>query len=296
MGSGLPLVSVILCNYNYGRFIAEAIDSVLSQTYANFELIIVDDGSSDGSKQVIRSYGDPRIRTIFQENGGQAAALNSGFERTTGKFIAFLDSDDKWKSEKVAKVVCAFEKDAFSIVQHNLEVIDANSRPSGKLRPGFTSGTRDVLQAYFAEKHTGFFCPTSGVSFRRIDLENIFPLDESWKICADVALTRPMPIFGKVLTLKETLGYYRIHGSNLWMNTDGQRENIEIERRCIEYTNQWLVRYGYTQLIDFTGSAIYERWRLQRLPRYHPRRLWKKAMASSNPGALLGTLFRMLKQ
>ena len=70
-----PLVSVIMSNYNYGRFAAEAIESVLKQTYVNFELIIVDDGSTDNSKEMISSYRDPRIQTIFQENRSRPLLL-----------------------------------------------------------------------------------------------------------------------------------------------------------------------------------------------------------------------------
>ena len=75
MENSIPLVSVILTNYNYGRFIAEAIESVLGQTYSSFELIIVDDGSTDDSRKVIASFDDRRILTMFQGNRGQAAAF-----------------------------------------------------------------------------------------------------------------------------------------------------------------------------------------------------------------------------
>jgi len=75
-----------MCNFNYGRFIAQAVDSVLKQSYADLELIIVDDGSTDNSKEIIESYHDRRISTIFQSNKGQAAAFNAGFERAKGDF------------------------------------------------------------------------------------------------------------------------------------------------------------------------------------------------------------------
>ena len=132
-----PLISVILCNYNYGRFIAEGIDSVLNQTYSNFELIIVDDGSTDNSREVISAYKDPRIKTVFQENQGQAAAFNTGFSEARGDLVAFLDSDDIWKPEKLTKVFEAFENGnyEYSLVQHQLEWIDENSQILGKLWP-----------------------------------------------------------------------------------------------------------------------------------------------------------------
>lgn len=276
-----PLVSVVLCNYNYSRFVGEAIESVLRQTYGNLELVVVDDGSSDGSRQVIASYVDARSRKVFHgQNRGQAAAFNTGFRETNGSLIAFLDSDDAWKPEKLARVVDAFQHGDFCLVQHNLEVIDSDSRYVGTTHPSISPGVRDVLRAYFEENRTGFFCASSGITCRRSALENIFPLPESWRICADVPLTRPLPIFGPVYTLKESLGYYRIHGSNTWMNTEPQQLWIENEEKYADYTNEWLARYGYTQRIDFSKSAIYRSWRLQQLPRYHPRRLLEHALVT----------------
>ena len=278
-----PIVSVILCNYNYGRFVAQAIDSVLCQTYADFELVVVDDSSSDDSRQVIASYReDPRIRAVFhEENRGQAAGFNTGFINSNGRLVAFLDSDDAWKPEKLTKVVDAFEHGDFSVVQHNLEVIDARSRPVGPVHPGLRPGITDVLRQYFTLNHTGFFSSTSGIVCRRSHLEHIFPLDESWRICAEVAFTRPLPMFGRVCTLKEPLGYYRIHGANCWMNTDRQRRSIENEQRYVDYTNQWLAKVGCTRRIEFSQSLIYQDWRLQLLPRFHPLRVRKAARVAA---------------
>ena len=85
--------SIIISSYNYGRFLSEAIESALSQTYAPTEVIVVDDGSTDHSRDIIASYGD-RITPLLKENGGQASAFNSGFRVSRGEVIFFLDSDD----------------------------------------------------------------------------------------------------------------------------------------------------------------------------------------------------------
>ena len=226
-------ISVIICNYNYGRFIAEAIESVLNQTYTNFELIIVDDGSTDNSREVINSYTDARIQTIFQENGGQAAAFNAGFNKANGELVSFLDSDDIWVSEKLTKVVDVFKYGDYSIVQHNLKLIDTNSQLLGKLWPGLRKNVPDVLRAYISENHTNFFSSTSGIICPKLKLDKIFPIDQNWRICADVLITRPMPMFGKVYNLRECLGYYRIHGSNSWMNTAAQGNQIENNQKYL---------------------------------------------------------------
>jgi len=96
------LVSVIIPTYNRSRYVTKAIDSVLAQTYKDYEIIVVDDGSIDDTRQVLASYKD-RITYIYQENSGQAAARNTGIRAAHGKWIAFLDSDDIWLPEKLSR-------------------------------------------------------------------------------------------------------------------------------------------------------------------------------------------------
>ena len=95
-----PLISVIIPNYNYGRYISESINSVLGQSYKSIECIVVDDGSTDNSVDVICSFGD-RVKLICQENSHQAAARNKGIKAASGEWIAFLDSDDIWHPMKL---------------------------------------------------------------------------------------------------------------------------------------------------------------------------------------------------
>ncbi len=95
-----PLVSVVIANYNYGHFIRECLDSVLAQTYQNWECICVDDGSTDCSVEIIRSYGNT-VKLISQENKRLAAARNTGIRAASGDWIAFLDSDDVWHPRKL---------------------------------------------------------------------------------------------------------------------------------------------------------------------------------------------------
>lgn len=99
-----PLVSVIIPTYNRASTLKRTVDSALAQTYRPLEVIVVDDGSTDGTEAVIRSYGD-RIRGILQPNGGPSAARNTGAKAASGEWLAFLDSDDVWKPEKIARQV-----------------------------------------------------------------------------------------------------------------------------------------------------------------------------------------------
>ena len=98
----IPTVSVVMPVYNVEAYVAEAIDSVLAQTYPDFELIIVDDGGSDRSMEIVRAYEDRRIRIITQANRGLAGARNTGIIAARGEYIALLDSDDRWLPEKLA--------------------------------------------------------------------------------------------------------------------------------------------------------------------------------------------------
>lgn len=98
------LVSVIIPTYNRAKHISKAIDSVLAQTYKSYEIIVIDDGSTDDTRQVLASY-EGRIKYIYQENSGHAPARNTGIRAATGKWVAFLDSDDTWLPEKLSKQI-----------------------------------------------------------------------------------------------------------------------------------------------------------------------------------------------
>jgi len=252
-------ISVILTNYNYGRFLAEAIESVLKQTHAALELIVVDDCSTDNSREVLAAFGnDKRVKTVLHDvNKGQAAAFNSGFSVARGGIIAFLDSDDFWEENKLEEVTRAFDREDVVLVQHDLKTVDEASVPTGSVIPGLTPGVRDILQAYFEENHTGFFSAASGLACRREALEKILPLDETWRICADVALSRPLPLFGKVCTLPEPLGFYRVHGANSWMRSEEQSGFLQNAERHCEYANRCMERFGEDRRIEFRKSEPY---------------------------------------
>jgi glycosyltransferase involved in cell wall biosynthesis len=106
--NGVPLVSVIIGAYNAARYLGEAIDSVLAQTHRRLELIVVDDGSTDGTGRVAEAYGAP-VRCIRQENGGMAAARNRAIPEAQGSFLSFLDADDRFPTDKLERQLAVFE-------------------------------------------------------------------------------------------------------------------------------------------------------------------------------------------
>jgi len=125
------LVSVIIPTYNSAKYISRAVESVLNQTYQDFEIIIIDDGSTDNTGEIVQSIKDDRITYIKQENAGPAAARNKGLEIAKGEYIAFLDADDMWKANKLeTQIKCFSQNDklclafsAMDLVNEDLEII-----------------------------------------------------------------------------------------------------------------------------------------------------------------------------
>jgi glycosyltransferase involved in cell wall biosynthesis len=129
-------VSVILCSYNGERFIQAAVDSVLAQTSADFELIVVDDGSTDSTPSILSHIRDPRVRSITQHNQGAAAALQAGLKNACGEFIAFIDQDDVWEPDKLTRHMTAHAENPtadltfswFRLIDFHGRLIGAQSR------------------------------------------------------------------------------------------------------------------------------------------------------------------------
>jgi glycosyltransferase involved in cell wall biosynthesis len=207
-----PLVSVIINNYNYGRFVAKAIDSVLEQTYKNVELIVVDDGSTDNSRQVIESYGD-RLIAIFQENSGQGTALNAGIARAKGEIICFLDADDFFHPEKIARVVATFaEHPEWVQLGHCWTSVDAEGVPIGSSTSSILNqGDVRNLLLQWGRYATAI---TSALAYRRTVLQQVLPIPTQRTEAADTYLTATVPFYGEVGSINEPLMFYRIHGKN----------------------------------------------------------------------------------
>lgn len=106
----MPLISVIIPAFNAADFITEAIESILAQTVTDFEILVIDDGSSDATADIVSRFGEP-VRLLRQENGGPAKARNQGIREARGEFVAFLDADDIWKETKLKKQLALFEAD-----------------------------------------------------------------------------------------------------------------------------------------------------------------------------------------
>ncbi len=143
------LVSIIMPLYNCEKYIAETINSVLSQTYTNWELLIVDDYSADNSVQIVKEFAekDARIKLCeFEQNVGVATARNKAIELSKGRYIAFLDSDDIWLPEKLAKQIAFMEETNTALSYTAYTVIDEQSNEQGKFVPPKSLTYNDLLK------------------------------------------------------------------------------------------------------------------------------------------------------
>ena len=217
--NNLPLVSVIVNNYNYAQFIEQSIDSALNQGYPNLEVIVVDDGSTDNSRQVIAQYSD-RIYPIFQENGRQAAALNTGFAASRGEIILFLDADDYLLPTAVEQVVSAFQP-GIGKVHFRLQVVNGDNQSLGYFVPsvGMTLDSGEVWHKLL-QTSSYVSSPMSGNAYRRETLVPLFPIPDEYKTTADDYLMISTPFYAKQLAgIDQPLGTYRVHNSNQWALT-----------------------------------------------------------------------------
>ncbi len=212
-----PLVSIIINNYNYAQFLSKAIDSALAQTYPNVEVLVVDDGSTDGSKEIIQQYSK-RVKTIFKENGGQASALNAGFFASRGDIVIFLDSDDYLFDNAVEEVIKHWQE-GLSKLHYRLGVVDSDNNSLGYTYPrNATLAVGDVYQTLLS-KSTYPTVPTSGNAISRKALTEIFPIPEDdFRLAADNYLTTLVPFYGTVASIETALAGYRIHQNNRWVS------------------------------------------------------------------------------
>ena len=219
-----PLVSILINNYNYGRFLKDAIASALNQSYQPIEVIVVDDGSTDNSREIIASYSD-RIKAILKENGGQASAFNQGFAYSQGEIICFLDADDLFKPEKVTEVIHDFQKsDEIGWHFHHLELFGSDMEindQANDLKNSNLSGIYNLIPYIHKGKLNNSLSfelstATSGMSFQRSLLAKILPMDEKIRITSDDYIKYAALGISKGFISFEPLAQQRIHGNNAY--------------------------------------------------------------------------------
>jgi glycosyltransferase involved in cell wall biosynthesis len=220
-----PSVSILINNFNYGRFLGQAIDTALAQSCPSVEVIVVDDGSTDNSRDVIQVYGE-RIIRVIKPNGGQASAFNAGFAASKGDWILFLDSDDFLAPRKAEFILSyAVRFSAAGCIAHNLDYCDAESRPMPFVRGTSYQNCEltDQRQNMRKGKASVLLPATSALAFRREVLSQILPMPEPSSEVpgpvldqADNYIKFAALSLTPVLLVPEPLATQRIHGENLY--------------------------------------------------------------------------------
>jgi glycosyltransferase involved in cell wall biosynthesis len=207
------LISIIVTNYNYGQYIGSCLESCLAQTYASKEIIVVDDGSTDRSRELIANYGS-RIMPVYKENGGQGSAFNAGFAIARGDIVLFLDSDDLLLPACLDELARNWNS-ALSKIHFNLKLIGPEGEDLGETycRAPLPQGD---LSELLLTQGTYVTMPTSGNAFARPFLEKVMPIPAAdWRGHADVYVMNLAPLFGCVGAIDQPLGCYRIHGGSM---------------------------------------------------------------------------------
>ncbi len=260
-----PLVSVVIDNYNYGRFLLDAVNSVLSQTYKKIELIIVDDGSTDNSREVIelacKRFADhasadefPKIIPILQANSGQGGACNTGFARAQGEIICFLDADDYYHPQKIEKVVQAFQAHPDWIqVAHSWLSVDGDGVVRGRSASDLLSqGNVKPLLLQWGKYASGI---TSALSYRREALAAVMPAPN--RCIIDSYLNASVPFYGLVGSLNQPLMYYRMHGKNVQAYNNNIAYLLKERRAIAEFINQTAERQGLSDRFNLMNDVDY---------------------------------------
>ena len=261
-----PLVSVLITNYNYGNYLKQAIDSALSQTYFPLEIIVVDDGSTDNSREVIVSYKD-RIIPLFKENGGQASAINAGFNISQGEIICSLDADDVWlptKVEEVVKAVIAYPKAV--IIYHKVQNIDQLGKLSGKPWPPYKVIRGDIASKVTRTGSWWPWPPSTALSFTRTFLNKVMniPEEEEFRFSAEPYLADLAPFFGEVVGIDCVLSLFRIHGANNWSHQiDREKRALKNHELRVKVLNNALKEFGIAQEVSLADHWPYQLLRYQ---------------------------------
>jgi len=222
----MPRVSVVIPAFNYARYLPAAIESVLAQTHAEFELLVVDDGSTDETRGVVAHYRDARVRYVWQENAGLSAARNTGIREAHFEYVAFLDADDFWAPQFLERVLQRFAElgPEFALIATDANRVDVEGRPlpaNKHARAG---------DAWFGELRARDFCLrnrplSSSVVIRRAAFAECGGFDPVLKSSEDRDMWIRITERHRAWFVAEPLASIRRHGSNMSRNAPRMQRN-----------------------------------------------------------------------
>jgi len=289
MTERLPLVSVVIDNYNYGRFLAQCIQSVLDQDYPSgmVETLVIDDGSEDDSREVAARFKG-KITLIEKPNAGQASAFNAGIAAATGDLVMFLDADDYWDRRKIKTAARGFSDPRVGIVQNLLTEVDA--RGTTLKIPAYEWPPRYSIKDYLAGG--AVLSASSGLAMRRSLLMDVgpIPLDISYAMCTELYLLVHGLFDADAINIPIVLGFHRLHGQNSWGGSFASPQKLRIGLKMQQIFNRYLEAKIRARGLEFSPFylfirdidagrqeillAMHEGHRRQAFD--HWRQLWKK--------------------
>lgn len=250
MGEIQPLVSVIMPAYNSEKYIGKSIESVLAQDYEKFELIIVDDGSKDGTKSIAEQYAknDIRIKLLEQANQGVSVARNKGLDTATGEYVAFLDSDDLWDADNLSVMVQATECTKSGLVCASMDIINADGTRQ-KANTAYKDG--ELMDFVTNNNEIRFFWGIGSVIIRRDILEKYhIRFDEGIAIMEDIGFYIKIFAVTNLKAVPRVMAHYCKHENSATTaayNPHKWEGSVEIFRHAEEYIKkyrlEWIEKY-----------------------------------------------------
>lgn len=250
MGEIQPLVSVIMPAYNSEKYIGKSIESVLAQDYEKFELIIVDDGSQDGTKSIVEQYtkNDIRIKLLEQANQGVSVARNKGLDTATGEYVAFLDSDDLWDADNLSVMVQAAECTKSGFVCASMGIINADGTKQ-KANTAYKDG--ELMDFVTNNNEIRFFWGVGSVIIRRDILEKYhIRFDRGIAIMEDIGFYIKIFAVTNLKSVPRVMAHYCKHDNSATTaayNPHKWEGSVEIFRHAEEYIKkyrpEWAEKY-----------------------------------------------------
>jgi glycosyltransferase involved in cell wall biosynthesis len=223
-------VDVVVTNHNYARFLPAAIESACAQTHPGVHVVVVDDGSTDSSREVLGEFED-RVEVVLKEQGGQASALNAGLERCRGDVLLVLDADDLLEPQAAERVAAALAaRPELAKVQFPMAIVDAEGKPTGAVKPGghLRAPVGDQRRAELAFPFDLPWLPGGGTGFRSAAVRRILPIPAADypRSGADWYLVHLTALLGEAALLDEVCASYRVHGGNAY---EQERDEIDLD-------------------------------------------------------------------
>ncbi len=236
--SRMVLVSVIMSSFNHEKYIGESIESVLNQTCKDLELIITDDCSTDRSQKIITDYQkrDARIKATFhQKNLGITKTLNDCLDQATGKFLCFLDSDDLWVEDKIAKQLRLLEKDDSKLVWSQGQIINGQGQPTGQLITEYINAPSKKSGNLFLELLREQFVFRQSLILKTEFVRNL-RFDPSLRYVNDHRFMVDLAVDHQFLFIPEPLAKYRLHGNNITTKNESlwAKDKINVRKYFLE--------------------------------------------------------------